>query len=130
MVLDSRTERLLYGHAVVVGASAVRMSAIKRALRLQLNDGVHYQSLVRADFGAASVYLAVGIDNAPDLSRSMRMARRVVAVHANPMAPIVHQADVALVGPEEVIMRTLSQHWPEIFQAIGGQMTMDAELDG
>lgn len=130
MVLDSRTERLLYGHAVVVGASAVRMSAIKRALRLQLNDGVHYQSPVRADFGAASVYLAVGIDNAPDLSHSMRMARRVVAVHANAMAPIVHQADVALVGPEEVIMRTLSQHWREIFQAIGGQMTMDAELDG
>ena len=128
-VLDSRTERLLYDHAVIVGTSTVRMAAIKRTLRLQLNDGVYYRSPVQADFATASMCLAVGIDNARDLSCSMRMARRLVAVHANPMAPIVHQANVALVGSETVILHTLSQHWPKILEAIGGRMTMDTELD-
>jgi electron transfer flavoprotein alpha subunit len=53
------------------------------------------------------VYLAVGILGDTQHNAAISGARRVIAVHANPAAPVFKAADMAIVAEPKAWMRAL-----------------------
>ena len=126
---DERAAHYLYGYPVVIAAPAARIGTIRRQFKTLGQSSPRFHATNQVDFGMkASLCIAVGASRAVYLSRPHRRLSTLVAIHQDPRAPIMHQADISLVGPERLIMDTLHARWTEVCAVLGQSGSLDEVL--
>lgn len=117
---DGRATRHLYGYPVVITAPVTKIGTIRQQLKTLNLVSPRFRVATQVDFGMqASLCIAVGASHAAYLSRPFRRLSTLVAIHEDSRAPIMHQADISLVGLEHLIMDILQTRWAMVCAALG-----------
>jgi hypothetical protein len=117
--MDARAYYHLYGYDAVFISLSTRLRAVRRKWAVFDGPAVRFVGADEVDLAMKSrIGMAMGVSEATCLSGIRRRLGRLIAVNENARAPIVQQADVALIGSEAWITDMLAARWSEVMEQI------------